>query len=91
MHFEIGSRVKSSHMPLHLSIAKRKIQEEKEERSTKSEGSTKVRWNREKAQEYENNINSEDTKTRLQEAFELLDVSTEYALKKFSDILVTGL
>ena len=52
MHFEIGSRVESSHMLLHLSIAKKQIQEEKEKRSTNSEGSTKVRWNRQKAGEY---------------------------------------
>ena len=52
MHFEIGSRVESSHMLLHLSIAKKQIQEEKEKRSTNSEGSTKVRWNTQKAGEY---------------------------------------
>jgi len=28
MHFEIGSRVESRHMPLHLSIAKKQTQEE---------------------------------------------------------------
>ena len=82
MHFEIGCRVESSHMPLYLNIAKKQVQEEKEKQSTKSDGSTKIRWNREKA-EYEETNDSEDSRTRLQDAFELLDVSTESTLKKF--------
>ena len=88
MHFEIGSRVESSHMPLHLSIAKKQTQEQKQKLNSTRENTTRIKWDSEKAEEYKEKINSEESKTRLQEAFELLAVNTESALKKFSDTLL---
>ena len=88
MHFEIGSRVESSHMPLHLNIAKKQTQEQKQKLNSTRENTTRIKWNSEKAEEYKEKINSEESKTKLQEAFELLAVNTESALKKFSDTLL---
>ena len=89
MHFEIDSRVESSHMPLHLSIAKKQTtQEQKQKLNSTRENTTRIKWNSEKAEEYKEKIYSEESKTRLQEAFELLDVNAESALKKFSDTLL---
>ena len=91
MHFEIGSRVESSHIPLHLSIAKNKqTQEQKQKLNSTRENTTRIKWNSEKAEEYKEQINSEESKTRLQEAFELLADNTESALKKFCDIIMGG-
>ena len=52
MHFEIGSRVESSHMPLHLSIAKKQTQEQKQKLNSTRENTTRIKWNSEKAEEY---------------------------------------
>ena len=88
MHFEIGSRVESSDMPLHLSVAKKQTQEQKQKLNSTRENTARIKWNSEKAEEYKEKINSEESKTRLQETFELLAVNTESALKKFSDTLL---
>ena len=51
MHFEIGSSVESSHMPLHFSIAKKQTQEQKQKLNSTREN-TRIKWNSEKAEEY---------------------------------------
>ena len=88
MHFEIGSSVELSHVPLHLSIAMKLTQEQKQKLNPRRENTARIKWKSEKAEEYKEKINSEESKTRLQEAFELLAVNTESALKKFSDTLL---
>ena len=47
MHFEIGSRVESSHMPLHLSITKKQTQEQKQKLNSTRENTTRIKWNSE--------------------------------------------
>ena len=52
MHFEIGSRVEPSDMPLDLSIAKKQTQEQKPKLNSTRENITRIKWNSEKADEY---------------------------------------
>ena len=75
-------------MPLHLSIAKKQTKEQKQKLNSTRENTTRIKWNSEKAEEYKEKINSEESKTRLQKAFELLADNTQSVLKKFSDTLL---
>ena len=88
MYFEVGSRVESSHMPIHLSIRGKQKKPEKEIHPTQRESITNTKWNSEKVEEFNEAINSDETKERFREALEFLDTNIEKALKTFSDTLL---
>ena len=88
MYFEVGSRVESSHMPIHLSIRGKQKKPEKEIRPTQRESITNIKWNSEKVEEFNEAINSDETQERFREALEFLDTNIEKALKTFSDTLL---
>ena len=70
------------------SIANKQTLEQKQKLNSARENPTRIKWKSEKAEEYKEKINSEESKTWFKEAFELLAVNTESALKKFSDTLL---
>ena len=88
MHFEVGSRVETSHMPIQLSIDSKQLQQEQSAKEIKRESMTKIKWDQEKAEEFHEAINSETSKESFQEAFGLLETSVESALKKFNDTVL---
>ena len=87
MYFEVGSRVESSHMPIHLSIRGKQKQNktEKEIHPTQRETITNIKWNNEKV---DKSINSDETKAKCRAALDVLDTNIEKALKTFSDTLL---
>ena len=88
MYFEVGSRVESSHMPIHLSIRGKQKKLEKEIHPTKRETITNIKWNNEKVEVFNKSINSYETKAKFRAALEFLDTNIEEALKTFSDTLL---
>ena len=70
------------------SIANKQTLEQKQKLNSARENPTRIKWKSEKAEEYKEKINSEESKTWFKEAFELLAVNTESALKTFSDTLL---
>lgn len=64
MYFEVGSRVESSHMPIHLSI-RGKQRNQKRNCPTQRESITNIKWNSEKVEEFNEAINSDETQERF--------------------------
>ena len=85
MHFEVGSRVETSHMPLHLSIMSKQLEPAKDAQQTERESVTNIKWDQGRAEEFHEAINFEASKESVQEAVDFLETSTESALRKFND------
>ena len=88
MYFEVGSRVEYSHMPIHLSIRGKQKKPEKEIHPAQRECITNINWNSEKVEEFNEAINSDETKERFRKALDFLDTNIEKALTTFSDTLL---
>ena len=81
MYFEVGSRVESSHMPVHLSIRGKQKKPEKEIHPTQRERITNIKWNSENVEEFNEAITSDETKERFKDVLDFLDTNIEKALK----------
>ena len=66
MHFEVGSRVETSHMPIQLSIDSKQLQQEQSAKEIKRESMTKIKWDQEKAEEFHEAVSSETSKESIQ-------------------------
>jgi len=86
MFFEVGSRVESKHMPIHLSFTS--TENRNQSKSADYETITQLRWVSEKENEFKEAIHSEESRSTLEEATSLLDSDVELAVKKFTDLLL---
>ena len=90
MHFEVSSRIESSHMPIILTMESQCAHATKESDILQKESMTKVKWDPDKKEIFVEKMNSDEAKEKLQNAFAELDTDVESALNTFTDTLLNA-
>lgn len=85
---EVGSRVESSHMPVTLTIERQTPPTPETSDTLQKESTTKIKWNPDRAQSFTEEINSEESQRKLQNAYEALDSDVDLALNMFTETLL---
>jgi hypothetical protein len=93
MLFEVARRVESSHMPLHLTLTRNVKPDSnyiKLDEGPTRQSFEKFKWDDENKEEFVEKINSEDTKTNLQTAYDLIDTDPDLAVNKLNESLLNA-
>lgn len=92
MYFEVGCRVESAHMPIHLTLTRNVKQEDTEQEKSinNRESFTNFKWDEDKKEEYINNICSEHSKANILEAADLISTDTDLAVDKLNEVLLNA-
>jgi hypothetical protein len=89
MHFEVGSRVESAHMPIELSVRLPNSQAHTQKMPpAQKESFTKFKWDGEKANTFSTLLNSEESSAQLHEAMDLIDTNIDQAVSKFNETIL---